>query len=290
MRWRDALALGRVSNLPTVWTNALAGIVLIGGTPLDARTLPLLLALSLLYVAGMYLNDYFDREIDARERPERPIPAGRVATGTVLAIGAAMIIVALALLAWLGLGFRDGTGWRPLLAGVALAGAIVLYDAWHKDNPASPLLMGLCRMLVYLTAGFTFAISPPLVLLTMALVVLAYLIGLTYVAKQETLGEVRNLWPLLLLAVPVVYGGAIALDHPVNAILLLLLVAWIGVALYFLWRRQAGDVPRAVISLIAGISLLDALIIAGAGAPGLAWLAVAGFALTLALQRWIAGT
>jgi hypothetical protein len=290
MIWRDALALGRVSNLPTVWTNALAGIVLVGGSLIDPRTLPLLLALSLLYVAGMYLNDWFDRGIDARERPERPIPAGRVAAGTVLAAGLGMIAVALAVLAWLGLGFREGTGPRPLAAGAALAGAIVLYDAWHKHNPLSPLVMGMCRMLVYLTAGVTFAASPPGALLLMSLVALCYLIGLTYVAKQETLGEVKNLWPLLFLAVPLVYGGTIAFEGPVQAILLLLFVVWTGVALFFLWRRQAGDVPRAVISLIAGISLLDALIIAGAGAPALAWLAVAGFALTLGLQRWIAGT
>ena len=68
-----ALRLGRVSNLPTVWTNALAGLVLAGQAGWDPRIPPLLLALSLFYVAGMYLNDAFDREIDARERPERPI-------------------------------------------------------------------------------------------------------------------------------------------------------------------------------------------------------------------------
>lgn len=71
-----ALRLGRVSNLPTVWTNALAGAALAGGEPWQAAMLPLLLALSLFYVGGMYLNDAFDRDIDARERPARPIPAG----------------------------------------------------------------------------------------------------------------------------------------------------------------------------------------------------------------------
>jgi 4-hydroxybenzoate polyprenyltransferase len=68
------------------------------------------------------------------------------------------------------------------------------------------------------------------------------------------------------------------------------LVLWVGVALWFLRRRQPGDVPRAVVSLIAGISLLDAVLIAGAGEFSTAWLAVAGFALTLVLQRFVAGT
>ena len=55
-------------------------------------------------------------------------------------------------------------------------------------------------------------------------------------------------------------------------------------------RRAPGDIPRAVVSLIAGISLLDAMLISAAGAPGLAMLAVLGFGLTLLLQRFVSGT
>ena len=103
-----ALRLGRVSNLPTVWTNALAGIVLAGGHVADPRTLPLIVALSLFYVAGMYLNDAYDAEIDARERPERPIPSGRVGAETVFTAGFAMMALGLALLAWTGYGAATG--------------------------------------------------------------------------------------------------------------------------------------------------------------------------------------
>src|SRR5262249_61425170 len=73
--------LGRVSNLPTVWTNVLAATVLAGAEWGNLRTAVGLLAMSLFYVGGMYLNDYFDRAMDARERPTRPIPAGGVAGG-----------------------------------------------------------------------------------------------------------------------------------------------------------------------------------------------------------------
>ena len=103
-----ALRLGRVSNLPTVWTNALAGIVLAGGHVADPRTLPLIAAFSLFYVAGMYLNDAYDAEIDARERPERPIPSGRVSAETVFTAGFAMMALGLALLAWTGYGAAAG--------------------------------------------------------------------------------------------------------------------------------------------------------------------------------------
>ena len=69
MKLSVALRLGRVSNLPTVWSNTLAGTVIAGGEPWRLGTLLAALGISLLYVAGMYLNDAFDREIDANEGP-----------------------------------------------------------------------------------------------------------------------------------------------------------------------------------------------------------------------------
>jgi 4-hydroxybenzoate polyprenyltransferase len=290
MSWRVALRLGRVSNLPTVWTNGLAGIVLAGGAVADARTIPLLLALSLFYVAGMFLNDAYDAGIDAKERPERPIPSGEVRADTVFGAGFGMMALGLALLAWVGFGAIGGTGLGPVLGGLGLGAAIVLYDRRHKDNPLSPVLMGICRMLVYVTAGLAVAPDLPATLMAAALALLCYLIGLTYIAKQETLGEVRNLWPLLFLAVPVLYTLPSIWAGLTNAVLFAAFATWIGVALWFLWRRRPGDVPRAVVSLIAGICLLDALLIAGAGAPQVAWLAVLGFVLTIAMQRTVPGT
>jgi UbiA prenyltransferase family len=290
MRWAVALRLGRVSNLPTVWTNTLAGIVLAGGSAFDRRTAPLLVALSLFYVAGMYLNDAYDAEIDARERPERPIPSGQVSAETVFAAGFGMMALGVALLAWTGYGVEGGTGFGPVLGGLGLGAAIVLYDRRHKDNPLSPVLMGLCRVLVYVTAGLAVALELPPALPFGALLLLCYLIGLTYVAKQETLGEVRNLWPLLFLGVPLIYALAGVPTSPTAAALGLAFAVLVGLALCFLWRRQPGDVPRAVVSLIAGISLLDAVLIAGAGNLSIAWLAALGFVLTLILQRFVAGT
>ena len=290
MTFRDALILGRVSNLPTVWTNMLAGLALAGGAAADARNLPLLLALSLFYVGGMYLNDAFDAALDMVERPERPIPAGRVGRGTVFALGFAMLAVGVLLLVWIGLGLKGGTGIWPAVSGLALAGTIIFYDWYHKANPLSPVVMGLCRVLVYVTAGLCIAVPVPGALLLAAGVLLCYLIGLTYVAKQENLGKVANLWPLGFLAVPVVYGAILIAERPMVALPWLAFLAWMAMALWFLRRRGPGDIPRAVVSLLAGICLLDAVLIAGAGAPGLAGLAFLGFLVTVVLQRFVPAT
>jgi len=290
MTLRDALALGRVSNLPTVWTNLLAALVLAGGATDDARALALLVALTLAYVGGMYLNDAFDAGIDARERPERPIPAGRVSRGLVFLIGFSMLAATLLILLWAGTSLDGGTGPWAVLGGLGLAAAIVVYDAWHKGNPIGPVIMGACRLLVYVTAGLAVALPLPAALLLGGALLMSHVIGLTYVAKQETLGRVENLWPLLFLAAPLVYGAIRLPEQPLAGLFLLLLAALVAWALRLVVRRGPGDIPRAVVSLIAGVSLVDALLIATTGAAALAALAVAGFLLTLVLQRWVSGT
>src|SRR5262249_26882163 len=139
------LKLGRVSNLPTAWTNVLAGTVLAGGDWRSGRIGLVLVAMSLFYVGGMYLNDYFDRGIDARERPARPIPAGEISAAAVAATGAALLACAVALMA--------AAGTTPAITGILLALFIVGYDAHHKEVAWAPLVMGGCRALVYCGAA-----------------------------------------------------------------------------------------------------------------------------------------
>ena len=147
-----ALRLGRVSNVPTVWTNVAAGLALTGA-PLHPPLIILLgLAVSLFYVGGMYLNDAFDAGWDRQHRPERPIPSGLVRARTVYLAGFAMLAAGLVIVAC-------GTTTRPpLYAAVLLCLLIVLYDLSHKGNPLSPLIMALCRVSVYALAALS--VSP----------------------------------------------------------------------------------------------------------------------------------
>jgi 4-hydroxybenzoate polyprenyltransferase len=277
------LRLGRVSNLPTVWTNVLAATVLAGGAWENARTVLVLIAMSLFYVGGMYLNDYFDRAIDARERPGRPIPAGDIAANAVAAAGFGMLAAGVVLL--------GATGVLAAALGLVLAALIVAYNLFHKGVALSPVTMGLCRAFVYFGAAAAVAgqVSGPVLLAGFALT--AYVAGLTYAARQESLDRVGNLWPLVLLAAPMVLALP-ALRESAWAILILLgLIGWSAYAVYLLAKRpMPGAVPRAVGALIAGISLADAAFLAGIGAIMPAVIAVAGFALTLFAQRYIAGT
>ena len=281
---RMHLRLGRVSNLPTVWSNAIAGIVLAGGFVSVGHTLGVLVGLSLFYVGGMYLNDAFDRQIDARERPDRPIPSGQIKASTVYSLGFGMLGIGVLGLATLGA--------QVALVALALAATVVLYDARHKGNVLSPVLMGLCRALVYLTAGAAAGGSLALPLLLGALAVWAHVVGLTYAAKQESLDRIGALWPLAILAIPLALYASAAIASPTAAL------AWLALAAAAIWavkllaaRKSRGDVPRAVVQLIAAISLLDALVVASAGGPQVAFVACLGaYVLTRLLQAVIPGT
>lgn len=284
-----ALRLGRVSNLPTVWSNALAGFALAGGFPDAVAIAGTVVALSLLYVAGMYLNDAFDREIDARERPGRPIPAGEAAPGAVFTAGFAMMGAALALLGWLALRPGGGAGWTLPATGALLAAAILFYDRHHKGNPWSPAVMGLCRLLAYATAALTVAPTLPPLALAAGLAMLCYLVGLTHAARGEAQGRLESAWPLALLAVPVVFGLWLLTGGAQVLPFLLLFAAWTVYAAGLLVRR-GPSVPKGIAALIAGIALFDAVLVAALAPLWLAALAAAAFPLTLALQRRVPGT
>jgi hypothetical protein len=290
MRLSTALRLGRVSNLPTTWTNVTAGLVLSGAAMPSSLGLwaGLCVAVSSLYVGGLYLNDAFDRDYDARERPERPIPAGEARASTVFALGFAMLLLGVAVVAAIAFTSTVGQGAAPVLAALALALLIVFYDAYHKQNPFSPLVMAGNRVLVYVTAALSVRVAWSATLALGCLALLCYLIGLTYAAKQENLREPRGLWTLVVIALP--FANRAALAGPVPLVFYLTFAAWTGYSLSFLLSPRKRNIKRAVGYLIAGVSLLDAMLVAGQGQTLAAVFCAAGFVTTLFLQRFVPGT
>src|SRR5690348_6781104 len=110
------LRLGRVSNLPTVWTNTLTGVVLAGGALRSIEVPVLMVAFTLFYTGGMFLNDAFDRDSDRRARPDRPIPAGLIQADSVFAMGYGMVLLGIIIVILLGM----EKGWAPAVSAVTL--------------------------------------------------------------------------------------------------------------------------------------------------------------------------
>jgi len=295
-----ALKLGRVSNLPTVWTNTLAGALLAGvgtsgvGISAGAEAAPALvlcmLAMSAFYVGGMYLNDAFDRDVDAVERPERPIPSGAVGSTTVFVVGFGLLALGLGLLVVsAGLAANSRTG-SALSSGLLLCAAIVYYDSHHKGDRMAPMVMALCRALIYVTSALTLTGTASEAVYGAAAASFCYTSGLTYVASRENLRDIGNLWPLAVLALPVLYGIPWATAGLVPAVALATFATWMIYALSFAIRTEGRFVPGAVIRLIAGMALLDAMLLAGNGFAEAAVAAAAMLFLTRLLQRFVPGT
>lgn len=174
------LLLARISNLPTVWTNVLAAVLLAGAPA--AAVWPAIVAVSLFYMGGMVLNDAFDAAFDAAVRPDRPVPAGDVSRSEAFVVGGLLVAAGETLLWWTPFP-RGAMAW-----GLALAAAITVYDFRHKGQSYGPLVMGLCRALVYMVAaaGAVGSIDDPV--LVAAALMWSYVIALTWVAKHAGLG------------------------------------------------------------------------------------------------------
>lgn len=302
MKLKTLLDLARISNLPTVWSNVLVGAVLSRPDQAPPDSVHLTVAVagvagSLLYTGGMFLNDAFDAAIDARERPERPIPSGRIARSSVFALGFAMLALALVLLAVLAFAW-SGTGGVSLVgAGALTAGFVLVYDRWHKGRWWSPVVMGLCRAGLYFIGALAVSPSVAFPVLAAALLLSGYVVSLTHVARFENATTVARAWPSLFLFAPPLLS--FLGDHHTRAPFETVL--FVGVVLLGLYwsaraivaaRRGGPNIGRAVVALIAGISLVDAtfLVSLRPHAQGALAVALTAFVLTLLFQRWVRGT
>jgi 4-hydroxybenzoate polyprenyltransferase len=227
----------------------------------------------------MILNDLLDYEVDLRERPERPLPSGEVSRPAALTAVISLFVAGEALL------LLSRT--EAFVGGLGLIALIVLYDAWHKGNPLSPVLMGACRAMVYFIAAFAVAGGVPTEVATAAAVLLLYIVGLTQVAKAEG-GGVLAAWPLAAVLAAIGYWVG-WVNSVWFVVLLVAFAAWVVRSLWLV--RSAGRIGAGVVSLIAGISLYDALAVASVeGSLAAVVVCLAAFLVTIALQTKIAGT
>jgi len=278
---RTLLILGRVSNLPTVWSNCLAGWWL-GGGGAAGPLVRLSLGASLMYVAGMYLNDAFDAEFDRQYRRTRPIPSGAIAESLVWALGWALLGAGWLLVATAGFG--------PAAWGVLLAAAILVYDAVHKALALSPLLMALCRLLLYLAAASAGVRGVTGLSIWSGVAMAGWIVGLSYVAKRESTSGRLPRWPLTVLGLPFFFTALINTgSYRLPAILAgFLVAAWALWCLRHTFEAGGRNLGLTVSGLLAGICLVDWLAVLP-GIPGtLAFWGLFGAALLA--QRHVPAT
>jgi 4-hydroxybenzoate polyprenyltransferase len=173
----------RLVRAPAVFSalgDPLQGMLIAGGRLRPGTATGVAGAAAAVYLAGMALNDYADREEDARERPDRPIPSGAVPEREAALLGGALLVQG-----WLA-ARRAGAG----LTGTALVAAVLAYDFALKSTPAGPVAMGACRALSLLMGAQAAGGMRGVARAAGAATLLGgYVAGLTLLARGETEAE-----------------------------------------------------------------------------------------------------
>jgi len=279
---RGYLELLRPPNVVTAIADVLAGYAVAGRTNHRAL-LWLLAATSCLYAGGIVLNDFFDRHLDAVERPERPIPSGRVAASRAAALGGTLLVA--------GIVAAAQATWAALTVAWAIAALVVLYDARSKRHPiAGPLNMGLCRGL-NLLLGVAAVPAAMWAGWPIALISVVYIVAVTTVSRGEVHGGKTGaaIFALISLSGVLVALAAIALSAQDRRFVALVLVAALAYRVLPPFRQVLTDprpavIRRAVKAGVLSLVLVDAAISAAYAGPvyGAAVLATALVAGTLA--------
>jgi 4-hydroxybenzoate polyprenyltransferase len=275
---RPYLQLMRLPNLATAAADILAGYAA-GGLPVSPAIAWLVAGSVSLYAGGVTLNDFFDRRIDALERPERPIPSGRISPIDAAVFGY-LLLGAGIFAAWIC------SATSGILA-AAIACCVLFYNASAKRYAVlGPIAMGLCR-------GFNLLLgmsANPSMLperWMLALLPIAYIAAITMLSAGEVKGGNRkNIFAASAIVVAVCCAIGFLSLNPVFQ------WAWaLPVALFLGYRvlpalarahrnPVAANVRAAVKTGVLSLIILDSAIAAGYAGPwyGFAVLALLGLA------------
>ncbi|MCS7019237.1 MAG: UbiA-like protein EboC [Cytophagales bacterium] len=264
------LQLMRPPNLPTAMSDVAAGAAIAAFFVKEQlpdwallETLPfnhlalLLFATVCLYAGGVVMNDVFDADIDAVERPERPIPSGRVPLEHARIMGLTLLLA----------GVLASFAVNALCGGVALAVALLalVYDRYAKHQSFwGPFTMGLCRAGNLLLGMSWLGQWQPIYVLIMT-TPLAYIASITYISRFEVRGgNAQKLgrtftWELWAIISPTILGNSVAhnLWQPLPFVLLLMMLITPPLA-----KAQKEPTPenikKAVKARVIGLIALNA--------------------------------
>jgi 4-hydroxybenzoate polyprenyltransferase len=298
--------LVRLPNLPTALADICLGALATHCLP--SCWLPfalLLLSSGCLYCGGMAWNDFFDFEQDYRERPERPLPSGRISRREAALCGAGLLAagVFFALLAgWSQALHEGGTATRtPAVLAVLLTLAILLYDGWLKRTWAGPLGMGACRFLNVLLGISAAGAGVWSAGAHLALVVGLYITGVTWFARTEartsSLPSLRGAAVVMLVSLLLALPLPARLEDPnISSLLFPYLLVALGFAVGFpvcdaLANPTPARVQAAVKRALMGLIVLDAVLATAlAGTVGLVILLLLAPSVYLSRKRWLYAT
>ena len=290
-RLKEYLLLIRLPNIFTAPSNILTGY-LAAVTVAEANSvhlIALMVSSGLLYIGGIVLNDYFDVEIDKRERPFRPLPSGNISKRHALAIAMVAMLIANTIALIFG----------PVSVAVSLVltFAIIVYDYRLKHGLSGPFAMGSARFL-----NVIFGASPALLYLnnhsyaivgTAAASLFLYIVAITLLSKKETGNERPNSIMVFLMVFGVISAVAtlgLLLQLQWAFLLNLSIFAIVMIVTFRQYlMKKLPSVQKVVRNMVISVIILDSVFVSGtAGLPyGLATLLLVAPAVVLAKKLYV---
>jgi 4-hydroxybenzoate polyprenyltransferase len=277
--FRQYIILVRLPNIFTAASNVLSGYFTIVATVSSSfinlhllYLVGLMTSSSLLYLAGIVFNDYFDIEIDKKERLTRPLPSGKITKRKALTIAISSMIAAnvIALV----------INWTSFIIAIILTTIIIAYDYRLKhNNITGPIIMGLARSInVILGASpalstLLLSVTASKMLLFIAISLFLYVVAISILSKKEVSGKATNLIIISSLSIvfvdiaAIAIAGLIGIFQPaVFAFLVLFSVVMIITfrpILRGLDNLAPIDIRNIIKNMIISIIILDSVFVSG---------------------------
>ncbi|MGI0037655.1 MAG: UbiA family prenyltransferase [Nitrososphaera sp.] len=268
------LQLIRLPNIFTVPSNVLVGYLALqaGST---TQLAGLISASVLLYISGIVFNDYFDFEHDRKNRPNRPLPSGKISRRNALAIavltlsganvivlvtaGSAALCVTVSLSAII-LAYDYGLKSNAIAGTIALAGARFL-NVVLGASPALLVLLSFPHERIISDAGFqTLAIASTSMFF--------YVASIMILSRIEEKGatKTRNRVVLGIILTTIAYAGITGYLMGWDYWFFLVLGALFCVVVLTFKRynfQSAESTQKIIRNLILSIIILDSVFITG---------------------------
>lgn len=270
-RLQAFVELARPANIITAWADILAGVAAAGVAQslielVDTAAFEqfpwLILATTGLYGGGVVYNDVFDAPLDADERPERPIPSGRISrTGAGIWGGMLLLlgIVAAGMVSWTAAGIAIG-----------VAACALVYDGYGKHQLVlGPINMGVCRGgNLLLGAAILPAAIPEIWFI--ALLPIVYISAITAISRGEVHGGSSRTGIVAIGLILVVIAGLLALAlldrYAIWSAAPFVLILAGAVLPPFITAAQSptpDNIGSAVHAGVLALIVLDAVLVAG---------------------------
>ena len=256
IKFKYYLQLVRFSGVFTAFSNILLGFFVVQNNNLEWILLsPLLITSGSLFLAGMALNDYFDFEIDKKERPNRPLPSGKIKKSSALYVSICFLIIANVSAIIVGI--------ETLMISLIMTGLILAYDKKIKNYNVFGIL-NLSSIRFFNVVLGTTVISLNLENIFYAIPIAFFVAGISVLAKKETLpsSKTTEIVTIILVLIAIIYLlGFTANEDPIHYIFVAIFMVGIFLPFAYIKGSSRVDTQKKITFLLLGLILLDASLI-----------------------------